>query len=326
VRGRGLAAGVGGAPVTAPAVGVTTTQNVKPYLSLDMFKFQQRRGVALNLVPQGTEADNDAALASIIQEASDWVFGICLQTLNATLDTVRDLVNINRLGYAAIHPRYRPVIAVTAVSLGSDVGTLSALTSLSGIDVQADSFRVPVGPFLPLNSSQGPIQFGAVSAPMDQALVQYSYVNGWPHTWLTAPAAAGATSLALDDTTGIIEGNTWLTVYAGRNRFRFLAGAVSNAVDGLGFGPGNVVCPALPYAIPNRDAYPTFVTALPGNAIEATALAIRSKIKSASVGNVAGGATAKAGSQRTKDPLGAGEDLVAAEKMLADGGFIVPVG
>lgn len=318
---------MGGAPVSiAPAIGITSTQNVKPIMSLDMFKFQRRRGVSLDLVPQGIESENDAALAMIIQQATDWMFGICLQTLCATVDTVRDTVNIGRDGYARIFPRYRPVIAVTAVSFGADVEGLSALSSLAGIDVQPDGFAVPVsGTGGHIWTSQGPLQFGTVAAPAFQALVQYTYVNGYPHTWLTASAAAGATQIAVDDTTGIIEGNTWLTIYAGTSQFRFLAGAVSNAVQGLGTGPGNVVCPALPYAVTNDPAYPTFVTAMPGNAIEAGALAIRSMIKSASVGNVSAGGTAKSGGQLAKDPLGAGADLVAAEKLLYDGGFMVPV-
>ena len=324
---RGLAAGMGGALVSvAPAIGLTTTQNVKPIMSVDMFKFQRRRGVSLDLVPGGIETENDAALAQIIQAATDWMFGICLQTLAATTDTVRDTVNVGRDGYARIFPRYRPVIAVTDVQFGSDVEGLSPLSSLANIDVQTDGFAVPVsGTGGYTWTSQGPLQFGTVTAPMYQALVQYTYVNGYPHTWLTAAAAQGATSIALDDTTGIVEGNTWLTIYAGANQFRFLAGAVSNAVNGLGTGPGSVVCPALPYAVANTGAYPTFVSAMPGNAIEAGALAVRSFIKSASVGNVSAGATAKAGGQLARDPLGAGADLVAAEKMLADGGFIVPV-
>lgn len=323
---RAVASGMGGVPVTAPAIGLTSTQNVKPIMSLDMFKFQRRRGVSLDLVPGGIETENDAALAQIIQQASDWMYGICLQALNATTDTVRDTVNIGRDGYARIFPRYRPVVAVTAVSFGSDVEGLSPLSSLAGVDVQTDGFAVPVsGTGGYTWTSQGPLQFGTVAAPAFAALVQYTYVNGYPHTWLTAPAVAGATQIAVDDTTGIVEGNTWLTIYAGASQFRFLAGAVSNAVNGLGTGPGNVVCPALPYPVANSDAYPTFVSAMPGNAIEAGALAVRSIIKSSSAGNVAAGATAKSGGRLERDPLGAGADLAAAERLLYDGGFVVPV-
>lgn len=313
--------------MTAPAIGVTSQQNAKPLISLDMFKFWRQGGVSLKLTPGGDDQDNDAALWQIIRNASDWAHGpngLCQQALNATVDTVRDHVNINRRGLAVIYPRYRPVLAVTAVSIGDSPQTLQALSSLSGVDVQEDSFSVPIGPTFPMNSSQGPLQFSGVSAPMDRALVQYSYVNGWPVTWLTDAVAAGATSLPLDDTTGIIEGVTWLTIYAGPRTFRFLAGAVSNAVNGLGTGPGDVVCPALPFGVPSRTAYPTYVSALPGNAQEAVRLAVRSAVKSASVGNVSSGTSAKAGAQTSKDPLGAGADLLAAEKLLADGSFIIP--
>lgn len=312
--------------MTVPAIGVTSTQPPKPIMSLDMFKFQRRRGVALNLVPQGIEIENDAALAEIIQQATDWMAGLCLQVLNATVDTVRDTVNIGRDGYARIYPRYRPVIAVTDVQFGADVQGLQPLSSLAGIDVQPEAFAVPVsGTGGYTWTSQGPLQFGTVSAPAFQALVQYTYVNGYAHTWLTEPAAAGATQIAVADTTGIVEGRTYLTIYAGKAQYRFLAGAVSNAVNGLGTGPGDVACSALPFAVANSDVYPTFVSAMPGNAIEAGALAIRSIIKSSSVGNVAAGTTTKGGAQTNRDPLGAGADLIAAENMLRQGGFVVPV-
>lgn len=309
---------------TAYAIGATSLQQSVPYLSLDMVKYWQNLGAnTRNLVPQGSVSDNDAALAQYIRDATDWVNGICQQTLNATLDTVGPVqCYVNGDGYAVIHPRYRPVLALVAFSLGSVPGQLSAYSSLAGVAVERERFSVPLGPVTPLNSSQGPIQFGpAVVAPQDGAWTQYSYVNGYPVTFLTAALAAGAVEIPVADTTGIIAGRTWMTLYAGRNQHRVLVTSVSNAANGLGFGPGELGCAPLPYAVPNDDQYPTMISALPGDATRAALYTVRSFIKSNSTGSVT---AATAGKRVERDPQGSGDDLAQAEAMLRKGGYVVP--
>jgi hypothetical protein len=125
--------------------------------------------------------------------------------------------------------------------------------------------------------------------------------------------AAGATSLPLADTTGIIAGQTQLTIQAGQNRFRFIAGAVSNAVNGLGSGAGNVVCPALPFAVTNDATYPTYVTALPADVIYAAVCATRALIKKSGGGNISAPTTQGATS---KDPYGANDDMATMYELL----------
>lgn len=301
------------------AIGATSQQQTKPYFSLGEFQTNRRRGVDVGrLVPGGgSSADNDAALMQIIRDASQRANDLCFQVLHATADTVVDQVRVGRDGYARIHPRYIPVIALTAFSIGSAPSNAAALASLSGVGVKLNSFDVPVGLTVPLTSSQGPIQFGSIAAPMDEAWTEYTYVNGYPHCFLTAAAGVGDTSIAVDDTTGIIEGRTVLTIYAGRNRHTFIAGAVSNAVNGLGYGAGTVGCTPLPYAVPNSAAYPTMVSALPGSFLDAVALIARAIVKQSSVGNISA-TTATGGTSKVRDPLGAGDDLAAAEAILAN--------
>lgn len=311
--------------VSAYAIGSTSLQQAVPYLSVDLVKNWQNAGVNTSrLVPNGSAADSDAALMQYIRDATDWVNGICLQTLNATLDTVGpEQCYVNNDGYAVIHPRYRPVLALVAFSLGATPGQLSAYTSLSSTAVERDRFSVPLGPVVPLWSSQGPIQFGpAVAAPQDGAWTQYSYVNGYPVTTLTAPLAAGAVAIPVADTTGIIAGRTWMTLYAGKNQTRVLVTSVSTDTGaGLGFGPGELGCAPLPYAVPNSEQYPTLISALPGDATRACLYAMRSFIKSGSTSAVS---AATAGKRVERDPQGAGDDLAQAEEILRKGGYVVP--
>lgn len=310
--------------MTTQAIGSTSQQRLVPYLNPDMIRYHRRRGVRYeDLVPQGSPADQTAALAELLESASARADTIMLQVLAATMDTVLDTVNINRQGYAVVHPRYRPIIGVTSVALGASPDNLATLASLSGVAVKPSSFSAPVGPVIPSGSSQGPIQFGTVRAPMGQAWILYTICTGYPVTEMTAAAIQGATSITVADTTGIVQGQTWLTIYAGKNRFRFLAGAVSTApaAGQLGTGPGTVACAALPYAIPDNALTAPMVSAAPSDVIEAVAYLARGIAKSAGGGNVS--ATTTSGNRRVQDPYNAGDDFAMAEKMLAP--YSVPV-
>lgn len=303
--------------VASQVVGVTSQPRLTPYISVDMFKNHRRRGVQVdNLVPRGTPDDQDAALAEVIESASVWVDNLILQILAATQDTVLDQVNVDRRGYATIHPRYRPVIALTSFAIGPAPNTMQTYTDLTGVGVQPNKLTVPTAP-LTLTTSQGPLQFGAVAAPADRTWCQYTYQNGYPVTTLTAAATAGATQISVADTTGIVAGQTYLTIYDLQRRFRFLAGTVSTAPQGgVGTGPGTVTCPALPYALPNSGNYPTMVSALPADVVEAVVLVTRAIIKETGGGNAS--ATSARGPSRSAEHAvpGAGDDYAEAEAIL----------
>jgi hypothetical protein len=279
--------------VLSQIVGTTSQRRQTPYITPDMFKYHRRRGVQVdNLVPRGTPDEQDAALAEIIESASVWVDNLLLPLiLAATQDTVLVRANVNRRGEIRLHPRYRPAIALTSVAVGATPNSMQTYNDLTGCAVEPERITIPTQPW-GLTTSAGPLQFGAVTtAPMDQVWVQYTYQNGYPVTLLTAPAAAGATSLPVADTTGIVAGQTQLTIYDLQRRFRFTAGTVSTAASGgVGTGPGTVTCPALPYAIPNSGNYPTMVTGLPPDAIEAVVLVIRAMVKESSPGSEAAAA------------------------------------
>lgn len=299
-----------------PVVNPTTAPHTTPYLSLDMFKYHSMRGVPVNaLVPNGTPQDQDAALAAYIEQATAMMDDWLSTSLAASVDIETGPVNL-RDGYINFQPKLRPVLALLAFSYGPALGQLTAYTSLDGASVTDNTVRVPIGPFGNWTSNQGPLQLGPPGALPDRGFGQWTICNGFPVTWLTQAETAGATLLHVADTTGIIAGNTQLTVQAGANRFRFIAGTVSTAgSSGFGAGPGTVVCPALPYDVPNSAAYPTYVTGLPPSLIQAAVLGTRSLIKQTSAGNLT---TTNVGGNRTRDtdPLRAGDDLAMMYKLL----------
>lgn len=300
----------------AANVGVTSSPRMTPYLSVDMMKAHRRRGVELdNLVPRGMPVEQDTALAEIIESASVWIDNTILMTLAATYDTVLDQASPDRYGYIKIHPRYRPVVSLTDFWSGAAPNMLVQASDLSGAAVQPDRISMPISGAISWMSDQGPLQFGPAAAPDQQMWVKYTYVNGYPVTALTAPVTQGDVLLHVADTTGIIPGATWLTVYALQNRMRFLAGAVSTPS-----GPGTVACPAATHGIPTTGYSPPMVSALPADVVEAAVLVVRAMVK-----ETGGASTRPAASRRgnADDEATAGDDYAEAEAFLHP--YLLPV-
>lgn len=307
--------------VTSIVSPVSATRQV-PYITADMFKTHARAGVQVeNLVPKGTPADIEAALTRYVASASSWMDDHAEMIFAATADTVVQQVNVDRNGFVEIYPRFIPVIGLTAFAIGSLPSNMGSLTSLAGAVVTDKAIHVPVWPLAALTSSEGPIQFGGVNAPWDEAWCQYTYVNGYPVTTLTADVAAGALSISVLDTTGIVQGKTWLTIYSGKTEYTFLAGAVSTAdAGGLGFGPGTVGCASVPAAINNPDI-PVLVSALPSSLTEACVLVTRAMIKTKGGGAVSASSastrSAKEGKQNSGDDFAEAWEIIRNNMQVA---------
>jgi hypothetical protein len=301
--------------MTLPAVGVTSATKIVPYLSNAMFATHARRGVDVTaLVPKGDAADQAAALADYIRQASAAMDSFLLGTLAATLDTEVGPVTIKPSGVAVVVPRFRPIIALTAFSAGPNIAQLTAYTNLTAVSVEDRRILIPVGPFGTWNTSQGPLQFGYAAPVPGELYARWTTCNGYPVTWLTAPAALGATTISVADTTGIIAGQTQLTLCADHYRYSFVPTAVSTAgPTGFGVGPGVLTLPvALPQGVANDALYPTYVSALPPDVNMAAVYMTRAFIKSVSGGNV----QATSQSTKNKDPLGAGDDMAQAYELI----------
>lgn len=103
-----------------------------------------------------------------------------------------------------------------------------------------------------------------------------SYTNGWPHTSLTASAAAGATTVAVDDVTGwagasgfVYDGLTTETVTV-TSVSAATPQALPNGVGTAQTGPGTLT---LSSSLAYNHVPGVMVSALPANAIWATVLA-----------------------------------------------------
>ena len=299
-------------------VGVTSTPRMVPYLSVEMMKGHRRRGVQLdNLVVRGRADEQDAAVAELIESASVWIDNTILLPIGglaATYETALEEVSPDRYGSVRLHPRCQPVIALTDFWSGPTANMLTQAADLSVAAVQPDRITMPVGGAMSWMSDQGPLQFGPASMPDERLWVKYTYINGFPVTTLTAPVTKGDLSIQVADCTGIIAGQTWLTVYALQDRMRFLAGTVS-ALS----GPGTVGCAAAPYSIPTTGYSAPMVSALPQDVIEAAVLVVRAMVKESG-----GGSSKPAGKHSgSEDEATAGDDYLEAEAFLHP--YILPI-
>ena len=309
--------------MTTPLVGLTSPRRTVPYISNDMFKTHARRGVSVDkLVPGGSAEDQDAALADYILQGSDWIDLQTNQQFAAGFDTVTSRVSVGRNGNIVLYPRFRPVIGLTALSVGDPTGPLIEMTDLSAGICTESSITISAYPNTRLFTSQGPLQFGGGVSPLSSTYVRYTYAYGYPVTYLSADVAAGAVSMSLANVAGIVAGQTPLMVRALAQRFAFVATTVTPATGTPAMGStgaGTVGCPASPVAIESlaSSSYPVMVTALPDSLILATVLATRAIIKGTGAGSVAAAAASAPGTPAgKKGPANAGDDYANAWAIL----------
>jgi len=265
-----------------------------------------------NLVPKGTAADNEAALAKDILTASTIVYSIVHQLLYATTDTEEDEIEIDRYGRLIIHPRFFPVQAVTDLWTGVDPGNLVEASSLNGCQVDPKRIVVTqnIGTAV-LTSSAGPLEFGGIfggapSSPIP-TYARWTYVNGWPVTTLAAPAAAGATSVTVRNPTGIYPATP----------LRIEDGPTRELLTVTGPVAGNTVPVA---ALASAHGTGAGTTALPADVEEAVGLIVTALVKKRGAGGLVAGTTANA--KNSADPFGAADDMKAAEDILTRGDYV----
>jgi hypothetical protein len=183
----------------------------QPYLTTTEYQTAPTAVDTSNLLPSGTSASQTDALAEVIARASSMIDGECLGawgTLNATINTENGRVWGNNAGQFVVHPKYWPILEVQSFGYGRTPSTLTPITPAGSIWVEPSQFVVaPVGVVAGLG-------FGALAGivPRTPYFAQWTYVNGWPNSPLSASVAAGATSISPSSVVGIYPG-TVLTLF-----------------------------------------------------------------------------------------------------------------
>lgn len=188
------------------AVTSITRQFSTPYLTIDEYKDAPTAIDYTALVVGSLDpAAQDAELANVIARASSWIDTYCNQVLGATVETEQLRTRVRPDGTLSIHPRYWPVIALTALSYGSDPNNMTAVPDCSLAWLEDQQIIYPASQLGSNMSSQGPLSFGFPSTIGAQVYTRFTYVNGYANTTI-ATATAGATSLTVADADGITPG------------------------------------------------------------------------------------------------------------------------
>jgi len=195
------------------------------YVSLDEVKFSPTASAVdfSNLVANGSQAVQDRALYELIDRASSmadvFVYGR-LGTLSATVNTENGRYRPNRMGQFIISPNYTPILEVQSFSVGTLPGVGLTATTLSNNNcfIERDQFIVTAASGLSnVTTTYGSLSTVGAGWNYDQqCFCQWTYVNGFANTFLTANASAGSTTLSVTSTTGIYTG-TQMTIWDGMN-------------------------------------------------------------------------------------------------------------
>lgn len=209
--------------VAASAVSVTRRA---PYISPSEYSFAPTAVATNDLVPGSTNqaVDSINSLAQVINRASSWIDQYCFHTPDGTLaasqSTEQGWIKPRLDGSLAIVANYKPILEVVGVAVGPTPSTLSNLDASVSPDIWVENKII----WIPTNwPFAGTPNYPAFFSPNYNGGVYcvWSYVNGYPHTYLQANALAGAQTLVVGPSTpdgtsvcGIYPG-TQLTVHDG---------------------------------------------------------------------------------------------------------------
>jgi hypothetical protein len=287
--------------------GNTTRQFSTPYLTVDEYK-QAPTAIDYNnlVVASADPAVQDAELANVIARASSWIDTYCNQIIGATQETEQQRSRLRSDGMLIVHPRYFPVVALTAFSFGVDPNGLVNYPDPSLGWIEDQSIVLPYTSANLSYSSQGPLQFGMPAIPRSGVYCRYTYVSGYANTLINATVSSGATSITVADATGITAG-TRLTIFNG------LSTETVTVASTYSFGSTTVpLVTATAYA----HASGISISSLPPAVKEAAILATTAFIKVRGDTSLVMDVISTPMSQGTQEKQGIANDLGIARELL----------
>ena len=251
------------------AINPTTNQFSTPYLTLQEYKNAPTAIDIDNLVFNSSDpVAQDNELSNVIARASSWVDTYCNQVLGATYETETQRSRISPDGYIKWHPRYSPVIALTALQYGNPSTELYTVSDVSSAWIENSQILYPYANNAALFTSQGPLQLGLSYSSGLPVYLKYTYVNGFAND-LIATAVAAQSTLTVTNGVGITAG-LHLKIYDGIN--------TENVTVASTYTFGSTTVPLESPLIYSHDAGVS-ISALPPAIKEATILATTAMLK-----------------------------------------------
>ena len=207
------------------------------------------------LVQGGTFEQQREALAGVLSRASAIADNYCQMTLAATQDTQSSwpFIRQSPAGWPTISLScsYAPVLELVSCLVGYDPVNAVPVLQGSGVTFGVSTINVPIVPFT---------QWG-----QSRVYAEWTYVNGWPHSFLAANAVPGDTELVLGGEMGNPAAPP-VGIYAGTQLTIYQDASNETVQVAPGYSGGSTV----PLVAPIRGTYSTAdypnlttVTALP---------------------------------------------------------------
>lgn len=237
--------------MTTPTVeGLLTT----PYVTVAEFKAAPTYLDSDDLIPGGAQTMQDDELYNVLLRASAWADNYIRQRLGAHTVYEQARARLDKWGRVFLHPSNTPVRQVTGFAYGANFQMLTQLTDLTQTWVEDQ--RGIVVSAVPMRSQwSGTLEFGNLPPPGGEVYVEYSYVAGYCNTTLNASAAQGATSITVNDATGLQPPATGLLGTLAGSTARIWDPAFEEAVVvGSGFTQSSGVT-SVPLATPLLQAH-----------------------------------------------------------------------
>ncbi|HWU23647.1 MAG TPA: hypothetical protein VN088_19065 [Nocardioides sp.] len=288
-------------PAVAPYVPSYATET--PYITVDDFLAEPTGVDVTQLVTDGSEADNRAALARLIARASSQADDICRKKIAATVDVQAGSFRRREDGTIWVPVDYAPIVQVNAVELGLYAGATTAMGDLSGLDVGTKLVKIPVWG---LGFGAGFAAARRAPAGPGSVYAKVTYVNGFAVTTTAAASAAGDSQLLVRSALGVAPGLS-VTVSDGAS--------TESIVVGDEYVSGSLTVPT---AMPLLYAHTAdvAVSALPGAIKDAVILLTTSRIKLRGAEAVQMGSISAEPSSPTPTMPGGATELAQAKDLL----------
>jgi hypothetical protein len=194
---------------------------VEPYVSLEEVKFSATASAIdfSNLIENASQSVQDRSLYELIIRASSkadaYTMGV-YGSLCATSNTENGRYYMNRSGQIVINPYFTPILEIQNFMVGWGPGD-----GLQNISLSTSNCSIERTQFIITSQSTMGLYFGnlgIVGGNMQsgtEVFCQWTYVNGWANTFTNATSALGATSITVNNVTGIYPGQH-LTIWDGQ--------------------------------------------------------------------------------------------------------------
>lgn len=192
------------------AIGISsiTPFSENPYITIAEYKNAPTSIDYNNLVVGGDATAQDAELTRVIARACSFLDEYLNQNLVATSYTETQRTRFTPSGTIALHPQTWPIISLSSFQYGADPNNLVTLPDCSVSWFEDQQIIIPVSQLSTTYSSAGPLAFGGAGTNAQRIFVKYNYVGGYVNN-AVATATQGATSMTVQDATGIVAGGKY---------------------------------------------------------------------------------------------------------------------